>query len=99
MPAYLVLSVAIAVVQNPTTAELVIEVAVSSVSLDRENASLYAEAGIKEYWIVLAQENEVEVYRHPMAGAYLDKRIYQTGDLLVCESVPAIGVPLAELFG
>ncbi len=32
-------------VKHPTTAELVVEVAVSSVALDRENASLYAEAG------------------------------------------------------
>ena len=31
-----------------TTAELIIEVAVSSVALDRENASLYAEAGVAE---------------------------------------------------
>src|SRR5437016_1542026 len=41
---------------HPTSAELVIEVAVSSPALDRENASLYAEAGVKEYWIVLANE-------------------------------------------
>lgn len=34
---------------HPTTAELVVEVAVSSPALDRENASLYAEAGVKEY--------------------------------------------------
>src|SRR5712692_2263557 len=33
---------------HPTTAELVIEVAVSSPMLDRENASLYAEASVKE---------------------------------------------------
>src|SRR5207249_10457656 len=33
---------------HPHTAELVIEVAVSSVALDRANAALYAEARIKE---------------------------------------------------
>src|SRR4051812_28217751 len=32
--------------QHPITAELVIEVAVSSVVLDRENASMYAQAGV-----------------------------------------------------
>lgn len=36
-------------IRHPTTAELVIEVAVSSVALDRANASLYAEAGGTEY--------------------------------------------------
>ena len=34
---------------HPATAELVIEIAVSSAVLDRESASLYAEAGVKEY--------------------------------------------------
>jgi Uma2 family endonuclease len=55
---------------HPTTAELAIEVAVSSPGLDRENASLYAEAGVKEYWIVLGRERQVEVYRRPENGRY-----------------------------
>src|SRR2546426_6509795 len=55
---------------HPTTAELVIEEAVSSPTLDRENASLYAEAGVKEYWIVLGRERRVEVYRRPENGRY-----------------------------
>src|SRR5437660_5527366 len=50
---------------HPHTAELAVEVALSSATLDRENASLYAEAGMKEYWIVLGQERRVEVYRRP----------------------------------
>jgi len=49
-------------------AELVIEVAVSSPTLDRENASLYAEGGVKEYWIVLGPERRVEVYGLPDTG-------------------------------
>src|SRR6266567_5042176 len=55
---------------HPTTAELVIEVAVSSPALDRESASLYAEAGVKEYWIVLGRERSVEVFRQPEQGTY-----------------------------
>src|SRR5436190_14154299 len=50
---------------HPPTAELAVEVAVSSLALDRENASLYAEAGVKEYWIVLATQRQIEVYRRP----------------------------------
>jgi Uma2 family endonuclease len=38
---------------HPTSAELVVEISVSSAALDRELASLYAEAGVKEYWMVL----------------------------------------------
>jgi hypothetical protein len=37
-----------------------IKVAVSSPTLGGENASLYAEAGVKEYWIVLGPEQRVE---------------------------------------
>src|SRR2546422_988976 len=55
---------------HPSTAELVVEVAVSSPALDIENASLYAEAGVKEYWIVLGSERRVEVYRQAEAGHY-----------------------------
>lgn len=55
---------------HPTTAELVIEIAVSSPALDRANAAMYAEAGIKEYWIVLVPEQRVEVYRRPAQGVY-----------------------------
>jgi Uma2 family endonuclease len=46
---------------HPATAELAVEVSAFSPALDRENASLYAEAGVKKYWIVLAQQRQVEV--------------------------------------
>src|SRR5688572_10769605 len=62
---------------HPSTAELVIEVAVSSAALDRENASLYAEAGVKEYWIVLGLPREVEVYSQPLNGLYQTHRTFK----------------------
>ena len=60
---------------HPTSAELVVEVAVSSVALDRENASLYAENNVTEYWIVLGEERRIEVYRQPENGVYQQKRL------------------------
>jgi Uma2 family endonuclease len=84
--------------KHPTTAELVIEVAVSSAALDRENASLYAEAGVAEYWIVLGEEQQIEVYREPLDGVYRQKHLYSLGETLTCECVPALHVPLAEWF-
>ena len=51
---------------HPTTADLVIEVAQSSLNYDRSTkGSLYAEAGIPEHWIVNLVEGIVEVYRNP----------------------------------
>lgn len=83
---------------HPTTAELVIEVAVSSATLDRENASLYAEAGVPEYWIVLGNERCVEVYRQPQAGLYQQKLTVRAGEAVECAGVPGVRIQLAELF-
>lgn len=83
---------------HPTTAELVVEVAVSSAALDRENASLYAEAGVAEYWIVLANDAQVEAYRCAENGVYQQKRLYAVGEILSCESVPGLQATLADWF-
>ena len=83
---------------HPTTAELVIEVAVSSPTLDRENASLYAEAGVKEYWIVLGPERRVEVYRQPENGRYRESLQFGIDATLQCASVPAVRILVSDLF-
>jgi Uma2 family endonuclease len=83
---------------HPTTAELVVEVAVSSATLDRENASLYAEASVTEYWIVLASERQVEVYRRPENGRYREVRACGPNDTLECSGVPGVRVRIADLF-
>ncbi|MEO8425640.1 MAG: Uma2 family endonuclease [Verrucomicrobiota bacterium] len=83
---------------HPTTAELVVEIAVSSPALDRENAALYAEAGVKEYWIVLGRERQVEVYRRPENGRYQETLVIGMKDALECSSVPGVGIQMAELF-
>ncbi len=75
--------------RHPATAALVVEVAVSSVMPDRENATLYAEAGVAEYWIVLGEAEQVEVYRQPAEGVYRQKRVYGRGETV--EGVEVIG--------
>ena len=81
---------------HPVTAVLVVEVAISSVNLDRKKAALYAEAGVEEYWIVLPVEQKAEVHRRPQNGVYLDREIVETE--LRCASMPALRVRLADLF-
>lgn len=83
---------------HPTIAALVMEIAVSSVALDREMASLYAEAGVEEYWIILAKELAVEVYRQPLAGGYREKLVMTTSDVLTSLAVPGFSVPVHEIF-
>jgi Uma2 family endonuclease len=54
---------------HPTTAVLVVEVADSSLAYDRTyKASLYAKAGIQEYWILNPADRLLEVFREPVAS-------------------------------
>jgi len=74
--------------QHPTSALLVVEVSEASLKTDREvKGSLYASAGVPEYWILNLRERVLEVYREPAAdaravygAAYRQQRIYTTGE-------------------
>lgn len=71
--------------RHPTAVDvkLAIEVADSSLPWDlSEKASLYAEAGIAEYWVVDARGSCVHVCRDPFAGQYRQRLIASKGDLL-----------------
>jgi Uma2 family endonuclease len=51
---------------HPTTALLVVEVSESSLAYDRgDKASLYAKAGIADYWILNLIDRQLEVRRNP----------------------------------
>ena len=55
---------------HPTRPVLLVEVADSSVTFDREQkGSLYARAEVPEYWIVNLGERVLEVYRDPIPAA------------------------------
>jgi Uma2 family endonuclease len=54
----------------PSGALLIVEVSDSSLALDRtEKASLYARAGIADYWILNLVERVLEVHREPMPAS------------------------------
>jgi Uma2 family endonuclease len=54
---------------HPSRPALVVEVAVTSLALDRgEKASLYARAGVEDSWIVNLVDSTLEVYRDPEAN-------------------------------
>ena len=84
---------------HPATAQLVIEVAVSSIEIDRVKALIYAEAGVPVYWIVCPQTKQVEVYRKPGSLEGYNERIVATSPaLLECQALPGVRVDLAALF-
>ncbi len=79
---------------HPTTAVLIVEVSESSLSYDRtRKASLYARAGIADYWIVNLVNKQVEVYRDPRPDS---SQFYGHGYASVAVLVPpAVVNPLA----
>jgi Uma2 family endonuclease len=53
--------------QHPARPVLVVEVALSSLSLDRHHkGSLYSRARLQDYWILNLAERVLEVYREPV---------------------------------
>jgi Uma2 family endonuclease len=83
---------------HPVTALLAIEVAVTSPEDDRSLSEIYAEAGIAEYWVVLPKERAIEVFRQPEGLAYREVCRYEFTDELLCSTVPAVKIVLADLF-
>lgn len=67
---------------HPNFAELVIEVAVSSLELDRAKISVYAEANIPEYWIVIPEQELIERYTQPEQGQYQQQEQLTVADTL-----------------
>lgn len=84
--------------EHPATARLVVEVSVSSLLVDREMASVYAEAEVAEYWIVNAAERCIEVYRTPADGRYQIQRRVAEGEMLECALLGEARVNVADLF-
>jgi len=65
---------------HPTTAEWVIEVSISSLSLDISKRKIYAEAGIPHYWIVDPEEGKILVFQEPHAEGYNKETVYSKND-------------------
>jgi len=83
---------------HPTTAEFVIEVAVSSSEIDTEKAAIYAEAQVKEYWIVLPEEKRIEVLTKPAGREYAEHRTVAFPLAANSQVLPAFLLDLATFF-
>ena len=83
---------------HPKTAELVIEIAVSSAEIDRRKAAIYAGAGVREYWIVLPETRQIEVHANLTQFRYFVQRIFTEGQTAFSEVLPAFRVELNGLF-
>jgi len=84
--------------EHPNTAELVIEICVSSHDYDRSKLRAYAVAGVKECWLVLGPEKQIEVHRQPQGEQFAECALHGPGGLLNSTAVPSFTVELDSLF-
>jgi Uma2 family endonuclease len=83
--------------KHPTTAELVIEIAINTQQRDRSKAGLYAEAGVKEYWLVEPEAGVISLYTVPGSAGYAKCRSFASRDLVTSTVIPAFNVTLEDL--
>lgn len=83
---------------HPTAAVLIAEVSDSSLRHDRETKrTLYAEAGIPEYWVLNIKAKQLEVFRDPKDGDYRSRTVLESGDTVAPLAAPGASIPVADL--
>jgi Uma2 family endonuclease len=90
---------------HPTTALLVMEVSDTTLVYDRtDKASLYARAGIRDYWVVNVLEEVVEVFREPQLQAntafgygYAQHTRHGRGETLTSLAAPGVTIRVEDL--
>jgi Uma2 family endonuclease len=84
--------------RHPSTAALVIEVAVTSSDLDREKAAIYAEAKVPEYWLIMPGLEQTDVYSMPAQNGYAQQRSIDMDGVLNPQAFPQLHLSLRTLF-
>lgn len=92
-------------IEHPTTADLVIEIADSSLDYDTTTkAEVYATADIRDYWVVDVDGRRLLVFRDPVplpqglgATAYRTHLIFHPGDSVSPLAQPAASIAVADL--
>jgi Uma2 family endonuclease len=91
--------------QNPTSALLIVEVSLTTLAFDRRRkGSLYARAGIEDYWIVNLVDRHLEVYRNPAPDSsqrygfgYADLNVLTPTDHATPLAAPQARIAVADL--
>jgi len=91
--------------EHPARPALLVEVAESSLAFDRgHKGSLYARAGVADYWIVNLVDEVLEVYREPgpdrsaeFGWRFLDVQALRRGTTIAPLARPDVTVAVADL--
>jgi Uma2 family endonuclease len=84
---------------EPRDVLLLIEVSGTSLRRDRElKLPLYAQAGIREYWIVDVQSKVVEVYTNPSGSSYASVQKFRRGESVIPLAFSDLRIAVDEIF-
>jgi Uma2 family endonuclease len=84
---------------TPEDVLLAIEVGDTTVRFDRiVEARVYARASIREYWLVDAGHEAVDVFRNPEGEAYASFTTFGRGTSLTPLAFPDVSIGVDELF-
>jgi len=84
---------------RPSDIRLLIEISDSSLDLDlKVKASLYARAGIPEYWVLDVNREELWVHRNPADGKYKSITVYNKQESVCPLAAPGQEFRVAEAF-
>lgn len=87
----------LSVAAHPTTALLVVEVAVSSHAADRAKLAGYAAAGVIEVWIVDVPGERLLVHRRPVDGVYEEIRALGPGETVDVAAFGDLAIAVDEV--
>jgi Uma2 family endonuclease len=77
---------------------LVVEIAQSTATRDRTlKAELYAQHGVRDYWVVDVNTDTVIVHREPVDGVYRDITRHSALDTVTAVVLPSVALSLADL--
>ena len=90
---------------NPTTALLIVEVSLTTLQFDRTRKdSLYARAGIQDYWILNLVDRQLEIHRQPVPDAtkpygygYAEEADLAPADFATPLAAPQARIAVADL--
>jgi len=90
---------------HPSRPALTVEVAESSLAVDRQRkGSLYARAGLTDYWILNLVDRVLEVYREPVVDAaapfgwrYARREVFDASARVTPLAAPGASIPVAQL--
>ncbi len=81
----------------PKDIYLIVEIAESSIEIDRRKADKYAQNGIRQYLILNLNTNEIEDYREPSEDGYRFKKTYSAEESFELVAFPEIKIKVSDL--